>query len=341
MLPQHVFVIAEIGVNHNGDVSLAEKMVLAASEAGADAVKFQTFNARQAISTLAPKAQYQIANTGNAVESQRDMVARLELTRTDHVRLKQVAEGLGLIFFSKPADPESADLLDSIGVELYKIGSGDINNLPLIKHVARKNKPIILSTGTATLGEVSEAIESIESVSSQDVYLLHCTTEYPCPYPDVNLQAMVTLRDAFAKPVGYSDHTMGIDIPVAAVALGARIIEKHFTLDRHQPGPDHKASLEPEAFRSMVEAIRHVEVAMGDGIKRPTLREMANIPVVRRSVMAARDLPSGTVIKREDLAIKRPGTGIAPADLEKVLGLRLVQSVKTDEVLTWAHFKSE
>lgn len=341
VLPHHVFVIAEIGVNHNGDAKLAEKMVMAAAEAGADAVKFQTFEASRAISVFAPKAEYQVKNAGRATESQRDMVARYELSCEDHIILKQTAERLGLIFFSKPADPVSADLLESIGVELYKIGSGDINNLPLIKHVARKNKPIILSTGTANITEVGQALEVIERVSSKDVYLLHCTTEYPCPASDVNLQAMVTLRTTFGKPVGYSDHTLGIEMSIAAVALGARIIEKHFTLDCRQPGPDHKASLEPQEFRSMVQAIRNVEAALGDGVKRPAKGERANIDVVRRSVVAARDLASGTVVGQNDLTIKRPGTGIAPADLEKILGLRLSQSVKADEVLTWSHFKGD
>jgi len=340
MLPDHVFVIAEIGVNHNGDVKIAEKMIGAAAEAGADAVKFQTFNARRAISSVAPKARYQIANTGNAIESQQDMVARYELSREDHVALKRVAENLGLIFFSKPSDLGSADLLESLGVGLYKIGSGDINNLPLIKHVARKNKPIILSTGTANIGEVHQALATIESVSSQDVYLLHCTTEYPCPISDVNLHAMLTLRTTFGKPVGYSDHTMGIEIPIAAVALGARIIEKHFTLDCREPGPDHKASIEPHEFKAMVQCIRNVEAALGDGVKRPAKGELANIDVVRRSVVAVHDLRPGTVVTKEDLTIKRPGTGIAPADLEKLFGLRLERSVKADEVLTWDHFKA-
>lgn len=339
MLSDHVFVIAELGVNHNGDVKLAEEMVTAAAKCGADAVKFQTFKAHNAISSIARKADYQIANTGNASESQRDMVARFELSREDHVALKRVAERSGVVFFSKPADPMSADLLESIGVKLYKIGSSDITNLPLIRHVARKNKPIILSTGMATLEEVSIAIQSIESLSSQDLYLLHCTSEYPCPFSDVNLRAMITLGAAFGKIVGYSDHTLGIEIAVAAVAMGARIIEKHFTLDRKQPGPDHKASLEPEEFRSMVEAIRHVEVAAGDGIKRPARGELANIEVVRRSVVATRDLQVGAVVGPEDVTVKRPGSGIAPADLEKIIGLRLARPVKSDEVVTWDHFK--
>lgn len=339
MLSDRVFVIAEIGVNHNGDVKLAEEMILAAAKCGADAAKFQTFKASRAVSSKSRKADYQIANTGDATESQRDMLSRLELSREDHVALKCVAERSGLVFFSKPADAMSADLLESVGVELFKIGSSDITNLPLIRHVARKNKPIILSTGMATLGEVAAALQAIESVSSQEVSLLHCTSEYPCPYPDVNLRAMHTLGTTFKKIVGYSDHTLGIEIAVAAVAMGARIIEKHFTLDRKQPGPDHGASLEPAQFRSMVGAIRHVEAAVGDGIKRPAKAELANIEVVRRSVVATRDLEPGEVIGPEDVTIKRPGTGIAPADLEKIIGLRLARPVKTDEIVIWDHFK--
>jgi N,N'-diacetyllegionaminate synthase len=341
MASKHAFVIAEIGVNHNGDVKLAEEMVLAAAKCGADAVKFQTFTARHATSSKARKAAYQVANTGDAGESYRDMLVRLELSKEDHLAIKHAAERAGVVFFSKPADPESADLLESIGVELYKIGSSDVTNLPLIRHVAGKHKPIILSTGMATMGEVAVALEAIERVSSQEVSLLHCTSEYPCPFSDVNLRAMATLEAAFGRTVGYSDHTLGIEIAVAAVAMGARILEKHFTLDRRQPGPDHKASLEPDEFRAMVEAIRHVETAFGDGVKRPAKSELANIDVVRRSVVATRDLPAGHVIGPGDVTIKRPGTGIAPADLEKIVGLRLASPVKGDDVVTWDHIKPD
>lgn len=341
MLSDRVFVIAEIGVNHNGDVKLAEEMVAAAAKCGVDAVKIQTYKAHHATSSLAKKADYQVANTGNASESYRDMLVRYELSREDHVSVKRAAERSGVVFFSKPADPASVDLLESIGVELYKIGSSDITNLPLIRHVASKNKPIILSTGMATLGEVALALQTIESVSAQDIYLLHCTTEYPCPFSDVNLRAMGTLGAAFGKVVGYSDHTAGIEVAVAAVAMGARIIEKHFTLDRKQPGPDHRVSLEPAELRSMVEAIRHVEAALGDGIKRPAKSELVNLDVVRRSIVATRDLQPGEVIGPEDVTIKRPGTGIASVDLEKIIGLRLARPVKRDDVVTWEHFKSD
>lgn len=339
-LSKHVFIIAEIGVNHNGDVTLADKMIWAAAKCGADAVKFQTYSTSHSTSSRARKAAYQAANTENTEESYGDMLARMELSREDHVSIKAAAEKAGMVFFSKPADPFSADLLESIGVALYKIGSSDITNLPLIRHVGRKNKPIILSTGMATLEEVATAVQAIEALSSQQIYLLHCTSEYPCPYADVNLRAMVTLQSAFGKVVGYSDHSLGIEISVAAVAMGARIIEKHFTLDRTLPGPDHKASLEPKEFRSMVEAIRHVETAMGDGVKHPAKGEMANIEVMRRSVVAARDLQPGTIIHPTDVTVKRPGNGIAPGDLEKILGLRLVQAVRHDEVVTWVHFKN-
>jgi len=341
MFKDRVFVIAEIGVNHNGDVKLAEKLVKEAGKCGADAVKFQTYRASHSTSSRARKAAYQAANTGDTRESYGDMLAHMELSREDHISLKAAAGKAGMVFFSKPADPFSADLLESIGVELYKIGSSDITNLPLIQHVARKSKPIILSTGMATLEEVSRAIQAIEELSSQDLYLLHCTSEYPCLFSDVNLRAMQTLHAAFGKIVGYSDHTLGIEVSVAAVAMGARIIEKHFTLYRTQRGPDHKASLEPEEFRRMVEAIRNVETALGDGIKRPAKSELANIETMRRSVVAARELPAGTLIGPDDVTIKRPGTGIAPADLEKIFGLKLVRTVKFDEAVTWSHFKPD
>ena len=339
MLPDRVFVIAEIGVNHNGDVKLAEEMILAAAKCGADAVKFQTFTAAHAISSVAKKPVYQIASTKNLGETQRYVFSRYELSRKDHVGLKRRAEDCGVTFFSKPADLASVDLLESIGVELYKIGSSDITNLPLIRHVAKKDKPIILSTGMATLEEVAAAVQAIEALSSQPLYLLHCTSEYPCPFTDVNLRAMSTLKSAFGKIVGYSDHTVGIEVSVAAVAMGARIIEKHFTLDQNLPGPDHKASLEPDEFRSMVEAIRHVETALGDGVKRPAKSELANLQVMRRSVVATRDLEAGTVVGAKDVTIKRPGTGIAPADLNKIFGLKLARTVKFDEAITWDHFK--
>jgi N-acetylneuraminate synthase len=336
-----VFVIAEIGVNHNGDVKLAERMIIEAGRCGADAVKFQTYRTAHSTSSRAKKAAYQLANSGNTEESYGGMLADMELSREDHVTLKAVAEKAGMVFFSKPADPFSVDLLESIGVELYKIGSSDITNLPLIRHVAKKGKPIILSTGMATLEEVSRAVQAVEELSSQDLYLLHCTSEYPCPFSDVNLRAMQTLEAAFGKTVGYSDHTLGIEVSVAAVAMGARIVEKHFTLDRTQPGPDHKASLEPDEFRRMVDAIRHVEAALGDGIKRPAKSELSNIDTMRRSVVAARDLPAGTVIGPDDVTIKRPGTGIAPGDVEKIVGLKLVRAVPFDEAVTWSHFTSE
>jgi N,N'-diacetyllegionaminate synthase len=334
MSTDRVFVIAEAGVNHNGSVDLARQLVTAAKEAGADAVKFQTFRAEALVVRGARKADYQ-RRTTDAEESQFDMLRRLELDAHAHADLMAYCRQVGIAFLSSPFDESSADMLDTMGVQRFKLGSGELTNLPLLGHVARKGKPIILSTGMATLGEVETALAAVREHGGTDVTLLHCVTEYPCPSGQVNLRAMLTLRAAFDVPIGYSDHTDGINISIAAVAIGARVIEKHFTLDRQMEGPDHKASLEPGELARMVSAIREVTLALGDGIKRPAPCEVANIPVARKSVVAARPIPAGVLISREDLTIKRPGYGIAPGDLDKVIGRRIASDLAADEVITW------
>jgi N-acetylneuraminate synthase len=334
MSSDEVFIIAEAGVNHNGSLDVARRLAEAAKETGADAVKFQTFRTEALVARGAQKAAYQRRET-NPEESQFDMLKRLELDTASHAELMAHCRQMGIAFLSSPFDEDSADLLENLGVERFKLGSGELTNLPLLAHVAAKGKPVILSTGMATLGEVEAALETLHKHGVTDVTLLHCVTEYPTPVEQVNLRAMLTLRAAFGVPVGYSDHTEGTEIAIAAVALGARVIEKHFTLDRHLPGPDHKASLEPDEFARMVNAIRRVGLALGDGIKRPAPCEVANIPIARKSVVAARAIPRGSCLSREDLCIKRPGYGVAPSDLGKVIGRRTATDLQPDDVITW------
>jgi N,N'-diacetyllegionaminate synthase len=332
----HVFVIAEAGVNHNGSLDLALQLVDAAKASGADAVKFQTFRADQLATRSAHKAPYQERTTANS-ESQFEMLQRLQLDAEAHRRLIHHCRNTGIQFLSSPFDTQSADLLATMDVPLYKVPSGEITNLPFLEHLARKNRPLILSTGMSTLGEVEEAVQVLQFAGAIQLTLLHCVTEYPAPYAEVNLRAMQTLKSAFGLPVGYSDHTSGIEISIAAVALGAEVIEKHFTLDRSLPGPDHSASLEPVELRQMVTAIRHVEAALGTGIKAPARCELPNISVARKSVVAARTLPTGHQLAAGDLEIKRPGDGLAPKLLPTLIGRTLRASVAKDEIINWDH----
>lgn len=332
----HVFVIAEAGVNHNGSLDLALQLVDAAKASGADAVKFQTFRADQLATRSAHKAPYQERTTVNS-ESQFEMLQRLELDADAHRQLIHHCRSVGIQFLSSPFDTQSADLLASMNVSLYKVPSGEITNLPFLQHLARKNKPLILSTGMSTLGEVEEAVQVLQAAGAIQLTLLHCVTEYPAPYDEVNLRAMQTLKSAFGLPVGYSDHTSGIEIAIAAVALGAEVIEKHFTLDRSLPGPDHSASLEPMELRQMVTAIRHVEAALGTGIKTPAPCELPNISVARKSVVASRTLPAGHQLATGDLEIKRPGNGLAPKLLPGLIGRTLRANVAKDEIINWEH----
>jgi N,N'-diacetyllegionaminate synthase len=329
-----VFIVAEAGVNHNGDPDLARRLVDAAAECGADAVKFQTFTVDALLTREAPKAGYQVETTG-AEESQREMLARLELGVERLSELRDSAVKLGLVFFSAPFDEASADALEGLDVALFKVPSGEITNLPLLRHVAAKGRPIILSTGMASLEEVEQAVAAILEGGDPPLAVLHCLSAYPAPAAEVNLRAMDSLASRFGCPVGFSDHTLGIEIAVAAAARGAAIIEKHLTLDKTLPGPDHRASLDPAEFGAMVRAIRSVESALGDGVKRPMPSEIDTRRVARKSLVAARALKAGERVAIGDLSSKRPGTGISPAELPRVLGLRLTRDVAADEVIAW------
>jgi len=332
-----VFIIAEAGVNHNGDIELAYKLIDLAAEAGADYVKFQIFNASKLVSAKAPKAEYQIKNEGDDDSSQLQMLEKLALTHHDFRQLADYCRKKGIGFLSTGFDEESVLLIDSLGVDYHKIPSGEITNLPYLKLIGSLRKPIILSTGMATLDETARALEVLyqEGVKPEFVTLLHCTTEYPAPVEEVNLNAMLTMGKAFGVKTGYSDHTRGIEIPVAAVAMGACIIEKHFTSNRNLPGPDHQASLEPEELTLMVSSIRNVTMALGDGIKRPSASELKNINIARRSIHLADTLYSGHLILEKDLIMKRPGSGISPMMIAQVIGKRLNRNLEKDTLLTW------
>ena len=333
---KHVFIIAEAGVNHNGNEAIAHKLVDAAAEAGADAVKFQTFRASELVSASAPKALYQ-RRTTDVTESQLSMIRRLELDETAHRSLMEHCSQQGIRFLSSPFDLHSIDFLHSLGLEAFKIPSGEITNIPYLRRIGSCGVPVILSTGMSVLGEIEKALEVLEHVGTprERITLLHCTTEYPAPVGEINLRAMETLLQAFPgiAGVGYSDHTQGIHIPVAAVAMGACVIEKHFSLDRNMEGPDHKASLEPDELASMVRAIRDVERARGDGIKRPTDSELSNIRVARKSLVAARPIQKGEVFSEENLTVKRPGTGVSPLLWDDYIGRTALRNYQTDELI--------
>lgn len=312
-------IIAEAGVNHNGNFELAKKLVDKAVEAGADIVKFQTCKAENVISRYADKAEYQKVTTGEA-DTQLDMVRKLMLTYEEYGKLKDYCDERGIGFLSTAFDLPSVDYLHSIGMKLWKIPSGEITNLPLLIKIAELHEPIIMSTGMSELKEVGEAVKVLKEHGAGEITLLHCTTEYPAPYADVNLKAMETMKEAFGLPVGYSDHTKGIEIPTAAVALGACVIEKHFTLDRNMEGPDHKASLEPQELKAMVEAIRHTEVAIGDGVKRVSASELKNQDIARKSIIAAKAIRKGDVFTEDNVTTKRPGSGLNPMRWFELLG---------------------
>lgn len=331
--PGRAFVIAEAGVNHNGDRDLALRLVDAAAEAGADAVKFQSFNADKLASEHAPKAAYQEA--GAPDDSQLDMLRALEMPRADLEAASARAGERGLVCLSTPFDEDSADLLAELGMGAFKISSGDLTHHRLLAHIARFGRPMILSTGMATLAEVDEAVAAIEAAGDPPLAILHCVSNYPASPEQCNLAAMDTLAGAFARPVGWSDHTLGADISLAAVARGARIVEKHFTLDRTLPGPDHAMSLEPDELTDFVARIRAVESALGDGVKRPTAPELDTMRVARRSLTAAVDIPEGAVIERAMLDARRPGTGIAPKHADIVEGLRARRPIAAGETLDW------
>jgi N,N'-diacetyllegionaminate synthase len=327
-------IIAEAGVNHNGDMKLAERLIDVAAESGADCVKFQTFSADRLVTAAARKAEYQAQSTDSG-ESQHEMLRRLELTRAMHERLIAHCESRGIRFFSTAFDTHSADMLVELGVDSFKIPSGEITNLPYLRHVGRHGKPVILSTGMSRLGEIEAALEILTQAGTarELITVLHCNTEYPPPMRDVNLRAMCAIRDAFGVRVGYSDHTPGIEIAIAAVALGAVVIEKHFTIDKTLPGPDHKASLEPHELKAMVSSIRNIELALGDGIKRPSSSELKNIGVARKSIVAARRIECGEPFTVENLATKRPGTGLSPMLWDQLLGKMALRAYERDDLI--------
>lgn len=333
------FIIAEAGVNHNGDINFAYKLIDAAYEAGVDAVKFQTFKTEKILSESTEKASYQKKNTGEE-ESQYNMIKKLEISYNDFSKLKNYCDEKGIMFLSTPDEEESLDFLaDELKVPYLKIGSGEVTNIPFLKAFARKNIPIILSTGMSDIAEVSCALDAIYSEGfNKDIWLLHCTTNYPCPYNEVNLNAMITLKNTFKVHVGYSDHTLGTDIPIAAVAMGAEIIEKHFTIDKSLPGPDHKASLTPEELKAMTKSIRNIENALGDGIKKPNKSEIDIRKVVRRVLVASENFTAGSKITEKSFEIKRANSGILPKYIDVLLGRTLIKDVKKDKSFEWEDF---
>ncbi len=333
-MKNNVFIIAEIGVNHNGKIELAKELIDIAKKSGADAVKFQTFVTENDISQLAPKAAYQ-KSSSNTLESQFEMVKRLELSKKEHIILKKYCDKNNIIFLSSPFDEGSVDFLNELDLNLIKIPSGEITHVPYLRKIGKINKPVILSTGMSTLEEVSFAVSFLyeSGLSKDNLSLLHCTTEYPCPFEDVNLNAMLTLKEKFNVPVGYSDHTPGIIVSVAAVALGATIIEKHITLDKTLPGPDHKASLDPSEFESLVRSIRQIEVSLGDGKKIPAPSEMKNISVARKSIIAKKHILKGELLTEENIICKRPGSGISSIHWDDVIGKVASQDYEYDSFI--------
>ena len=328
-----IFVIAEAGVNHNGSIETAKKMINAAADAGADAVKFQTFKADSLVRKDAKKAAYQLRNAANQKESQYEMLKKLELTKEMHQELMDYCKKREIMFLSTPFDIDSIKMLVDYGIAVLKVPSGEVTNYPYLREIGRTGKPVIMSTGMCELEEVREAVRTLQENGSGEITLLHCNTEYPTPMEDVNLRAMRTLRDELGMPVGYSDHTQGIEVPIAAVAMGAVVIEKHFTLDRNMEGPDHKASLEPEELREMVRSIRNIESALGDGIKRPSASEMKNRDVARKSIVAKTNIAKGEVFTEGNLTAKRPGSGISPMLWKQVIGLKADRDYEQDDMI--------
>lgn len=334
LLKDKVFIIAEAGVNHNGDIRLAFQLVDAAIAAGADAVKFQTFITEKSICQEAELAPYQKAGLEN-VKTQFEMAQELELTFEEFRDLKKYCDQKGIMFLSTPDEEDSLAFLCALGTPLIKIGSGEITNGPLLKAAAQTQKPLLLSTGISEIHEIEQALTIFYREGNSNVALLHCVSEYPAPAGDINLRAIKTMREYFKVPVGFSDHSQGLEIAVAAVALGSQIIEKHFTLDKSLPGPDHAASLDPRELKALVTSIRNVEQAMGDGIKRPAPCELRNKNMIRRSIVAGRDLRKGERITRDDLMIKKPGHGIVPHALEEIVGHIVKSDIKKDELILW------
>lgn len=327
-----VFIIAEAGVNHNGSLELAKKLVDAAKDAGADCVKFQTFVSKNIVSKNAVKAEYQKQQT-EPEESQQDMLKKLELSFDEFVELNEYCKSKSIEFMSTAFDFDSIDFLDSLEMGTWKIPSGDITNLPYLIKIAKLNKPVILSTGMSTMVDIRSAIKALKENGAAELTVLHCTTEYPTPFEDVNLRAMNTIKKEFGVKVGYSDHTKGIEVPIAAVALGATVIEKHFTLDRNMEGPDHKASLEPNELKAMVDSIRHIELALGNGMKQPAESEKKNMAVARKSIIASKEIKAGEIFTENNLTVKRPGDGISPMRWFDIIGKPAPRDFEEDELI--------
>lgn len=327
-----VLIIAEAGVNHNGSLVLAKKLAEKAKEAGADYVKYQTFNPSNMVSKAASKADYQKKTTDSS-QSQLEMLEDLSLSYAEFKELKDYCKSIGIGFLSTSFDLESTAFLDELGCDIWKIPSGEITNYPYLVDIAKRHQPIILSTGMCSENDITEALEVLNANGAGKISLLHCTTEYPTPFSDVNLMAMCSMRDKYRLEVGYSDHTKGIEVPVAAVALGAKIIEKHFTLDRDMEGPDHKASLEPDELKQMVEAIRNIEAALGSGVKEPAECEKKNIAIARKSIVANCRIKKGEVLTVENITTKRPGSGISPMRWNEVLGTTAIKDFEEDELI--------
>ncbi len=326
------FIIAEAGENHNGKLEQAFALIDKAAWAGADCVKFQTYVTGELISKRAEKAEYQKAATGND-ETQYEMLKKLELSFEEFARLKKYADEKGILFLSTPFDIPSVRFLDSIGIFCFKVPSGEITNYPYLMEIAGTGKDVIMSTGMAEIWEIEQAVSVLREGGAGDISLLHCNTEYPTPMEDVNLRAMLSLKEKFGVRVGYSDHTKGIEVPVAAVALGAEIIEKHFTLDHNMEGPDHKASLEPGELKAMVEGIRNIEKALGNGVKTVSKSEKKNIIAARKSIVAARAIAKGDMLTEENLAVKRPGGGLSPMKWKDIIGTCAVRDFQEDEMI--------
>lgn len=326
----HICIIAEAGVNHNGDVEIAKKLCLAAKEAGADVVKFQTWITEKIITQNVEQAEYQKENTGRD-ESQYEMLKALELNYDEFRDVKAYCDEIGILFASTADEEESLDFLVELGIPFIKVGSGDVGNISYLRYIGSKKLPVILSTGMSTLADVEISLQALRDGGATDITLLHCTTNYPCPYDAVNLKAMDTLKHAFGLPVGYSDHTEGLEVPVAAASIGAGVIEKHFTLDRNMEGPDHKASMEPKAFKEMVQAIRHIETALGNGMKQPTKAEQQISKVVLKRIVAKREIRAGQVIREEDICVKRNNAGLPANAWDIILGTTARRGYRIDE----------
>ena len=334
-MKNRVLIIAEAGVNHNGDITLAKKLIDAAADAGVDYVKFQTFNSKKLVSKSAQKADYQKQNTNDEVESQLKMLQKLELSKNDHLILIDYCKAKNIKFLSTAFDLDSIEFLEELKSDWWKIPSREITNLPYLRKLGGLGKPVIISTGMAEMREIDDAIKVVVAAGTEidKITILHCNTEYPTPMCDVNLKAMNTIKNVFKVPVGYSDHTLGIEIPIAAVAIGATVIEKHFTLDKTMDGPDHKASLEPNELKAMVLAIRNIELAMGNGVKEPSSSEAKNKPIARKSIVANKNISEGEIFNESNLTIKRPGTGISPMKWDKVIGSRAKKDYKADDLI--------